>query len=201
MHWDFGSLMKRCGKCKETKERELFGSNRSTRDGKNCYCKPCVVQISKERYGYHQQWRTENKDRWNAKSREWCEKNRDLRRAIVRKSDFKNREKRLEWKQQYYLENKEKCRQWSKNTSPELKAAIKARYLANKRKAFRLPYKRKEILEKAAFKCTYCGGHASGLDHVVPLSRGGHDTPENVVACCASCNPKKGNKLISEWKR
>jgi 5-methylcytosine-specific restriction endonuclease McrA len=36
------------------------------------------------------------------------------------------------------------------------------------------------------------------LDHVVPRSRGGASTWENLVACCHSCNRKKGNSLLNE---
>jgi 5-methylcytosine-specific restriction endonuclease McrA len=36
------------------------------------------------------------------------------------------------------------------------------------------------------------------LDHVVPRSRGGQSTWENLVACCHSCNRRKGNQLLHE---
>ena len=36
------------------------------------------------------------------------------------------------------------------------------------------------------------------LDHVIPRSRGGLSTWENLVACCHPCNRKKGNQLLSE---
>ena len=36
------------------------------------------------------------------------------------------------------------------------------------------------------------------LDHVVPRSRGGLSSWENLVACCHSCNRRKGNQLPME---
>ena len=46
--------------------------------------------------------------------------------------------------------------------------------------------------------CLYCGGHfhKSELtrDHVVPLSKGGRDSWENVVAACLACNVRKGGR-------
>ena len=36
------------------------------------------------------------------------------------------------------------------------------------------------------------------LDHVLPRSRGGLSTWENLVACCHSCNRRKGNSLLHE---
>src|ERR1700740_32531 len=61
---------------------------------------------------------------------------------------------------------------------------------------------RKNILLRDRNTCQYCGVVlASGeltLDHVVPRSRGGSSTWENLVACCHPCNRRKGNKLLSE---
>jgi 5-methylcytosine-specific restriction endonuclease McrA len=46
--------------------------------------------------------------------------------------------------------------------------------------------------------CLYCGGHfhRSELtrDHVLPLSRGGRDSWENVVTACLGCNVRKGGR-------
>lgn len=46
--------------------------------------------------------------------------------------------------------------------------------------------------------CLYCGRHfprhALTRDHVHPLSRGGRDTWENVVAACFQCNSRKGGR-------
>ena len=51
-------------------------------------------------------------------------------------------------------------------------------------------------------RCQYCGKKFSSselsLDHVVPISRGGKSTWENVVCACLPCNVRKGNKLLSE---
>ena len=61
---------------------------------------------------------------------------------------------------------------------------------------------RKNILLRDRNSCQYCGTVlASGeltLDHVVPRSRGGLSTWENLVACCHPCNRRKGNQLPTE---
>ena len=36
------------------------------------------------------------------------------------------------------------------------------------------------------------------LDHVIPRSRGGNSTWENLVACCHACNRRKGNRMLHE---
>jgi hypothetical protein len=49
--------------------------------------------------------------------------------------------------------------------------------------------------------CAYCGTIEAPfhLDHVVPRSRGGPDSPKNLVKACAKCNGAKTDKLPSEW--
>lgn len=49
--------------------------------------------------------------------------------------------------------------------------------------------------------CQYCGRHDPGgeVDHVLPLSRGGPDTLENLVWACRECNAQKGDMTPREW--
>ena len=50
--------------------------------------------------------------------------------------------------------------------------------------------------------CLYCGDYLYTCeltrDHVVPVSRGGADTWENVVTACRICNHRKADKLLEE---
>jgi len=61
---------------------------------------------------------------------------------------------------------------------------------------------RKNILLRDRNTCQYCGtvlpSSELTLDHVVPRSRHGASTWENLVACCHVCNRKKGNRLPTE---
>jgi 5-methylcytosine-specific restriction endonuclease McrA len=59
---------------------------------------------------------------------------------------------------------------------------------------------RKAVLARDSWTCQYCGQHKPGLtvDHVIPRSRGGESVWENIVAACASCNRRKGNRLPRE---
>ncbi len=49
-------------------------------------------------------------------------------------------------------------------------------------------------------RCAYCrkGEVKLTIDHVLPLSKGGTHTPDNVVPACGSCNSAKGDRL---WPR
>lgn len=56
---------------------------------------------------------------------------------------------------------------------------------------------RASILERDKRTCRYCGIRDVGkwhLDHVIPWSKGGETTYENLVTACAGCNLRKGDK-------
>lgn len=61
-----------------------------------------------------------------------------------------------------------------------------------------VPLTRRAVFGRDGNLCQYCGAAAESLDHVVPRSRGGAHTWDNVVACCRRCNVKKGNRLLNE---
>lgn len=56
------------------------------------------------------------------------------------------------------------------------------------------------------YSCQYCGRHRGELrgrqfltrDHILPISRGGGNTWDNVVTSCSPCNNRKGNRLPAE---
>jgi len=49
-------------------------------------------------------------------------------------------------------------------------------------------------------KCYYCGGKYEQIDHIVPLSKGGAHSLDNLAPACAKCNRNKSAKLLgTEW--
>lgn len=72
------------------------------------------------------------------------------------------------------------------------------------RRYARIPFKtivltRKNVMKRDGNRCQYCGTHEDlTIDHVIPRSRGGLDTWENLVAACNRCNHKKGNHTPKE---
>jgi 5-methylcytosine-specific restriction endonuclease McrA len=52
---------------------------------------------------------------------------------------------------------------------------------------------RRAVFARDEWTCQYCGTLAENVDHVIPRSRGGTHTWENVVASCRRCNAKKEN--------
>ncbi len=57
---------------------------------------------------------------------------------------------------------------------------------------------RRGVLARDGHTCQYCGSSAETVDHVVPRSRGGRHTWENVVAACRRCNSGKRDRLLAE---
>jgi len=63
---------------------------------------------------------------------------------------------------------------------------------------YRVAVNRRTVFARDGGKCQYCGASAENLDHVIPRSRGGPHTWENVVAACRPCNTSKEDRLPLE---
>ena len=75
------------------------------------------------------------------------------------------------------------------------------------RKAYRrhakpVKFSRVNIYARDAYRCQYCGAKCAidqlTYDHVIPRSRGGRTTWDNIVSCCYLCNAKKANRTPGE---
>ena len=68
----------------------------------------------------------------------------------------------------------------------------------------RVPYRpyvglsRRAIFARDGGRCAYCRGAAETIDHVVPRSRGGAHTWDNVVAACRPCNLRKADRSLRD---
>ena len=62
------------------------------------------------------------------------------------------------------------------------------------------------LFARDGYRCQYCGRHKRDLkgrqfltrDHIRPISRGGGNSWDNVVAACSSCNHRKGSRIPEE---
>lgn len=65
-----------------------------------------------------------------------------------------------------------------------------------------LRFNRRNLFARDGHKCQYCGrslpSHQMSLDHVMPRSRGGETTWENIVCSCVDCNTRKGGRTPHE---
>jgi 5-methylcytosine-specific restriction endonuclease McrA len=58
---------------------------------------------------------------------------------------------------------------------------------------------RRAVFARDGWACQYCGSRSSlTVDHVIPRSKGGDSTWDNIVASCAPCNRRKGDHLPAQ---
>lgn len=63
-------------------------------------------------------------------------------------------------------------------------------------------FSRQNVLARDRWRCQYCGEHRPAnqltLDHVIPRSRGGPTSWENIVTACKACNHQKAARTPKE---
>lgn len=204
-------ICQRCGKETESKSR------------KRLYCDECKKIVNREQ-------QRERSRRWRERH---PEKAREEARKRARAAYWKDPEKHKACTRRWRRENKEKVSQYNKEYyrqhASELLPKIRDR-VAKWRKANREQYnwhmrqaqhrrrKAKEggvvyqsdffmMCEIFDWKCAYCGSEltpeTATIDHIIPLSRGGEHSINNIAPACSRCNSQKGDKTAEEffyWK-
>lgn len=100
----------------------------------------------------------------------------------------------VSWKRAIVLLIKEKAKLISKRTIRLIN------FVKIPSKNYRNYFPTKSLIHKRDdFQCQYCGAYRNlTIDHVIPKSKGGGDTWDNLVCCCYRCNIKKGDLLLHE---
>jgi DNA-directed RNA polymerase subunit RPC12/RpoP len=97
------------------------------------------------------------------------------------------------WKRAVVLLLKEKAQVLSKTVIRLLNYITIPFKVMNKKPSRSMIYKRDD------HTCQYCGSKKRlTIDHVVPKSKGGKDTWENMVVACSRCNIKKSDTLLEQ---
>lgn len=90
----------------------------------------------------------------------------------------------------------------SASQSFQLPSVLRLRKFIHRKYAQQVRFSRPNIYLRDDHTCQYCAKKFPTkeltLDHVMPVSRGGQHTWDNVVAACGKCNNKKGNRTPSE---
>lgn len=89
----------------------------------------------------------------------------------------------------------------SQHQSYPFPKAIKLRQYVHVRwtgKARDIKPSKTHVLARDLFTCIYCGSYADTIDHIIPKSRRGPETWENLGAACFSCNNVKGDRTPQE---
>jgi 5-methylcytosine-specific restriction endonuclease McrA len=63
----------------------------------------------------------------------------------------------------------------------------------------KLKINRHRLFRRDDYQCVYCGSKRNlTIDHIIPKSRGGHNSWTNLITCCSGCNKQKGDKTPEE---
>jgi 5-methylcytosine-specific restriction endonuclease McrA len=167
----------------------------------NSYCKSCNSKRVVE-------WKKKNRDKYNEYSRQ-------LSKSLSERDYVAYRESRNRSNRSWVEKNKEKVfgysSKWRKN-NPEKYREYDRKRRALKRENLYEPYNENQVLERYGSSCHICnkkidlsakrsagafGWHNSlHIDHVVPISKGGEDTLNNVRPSHAICNLKKSSRML-----
>jgi 5-methylcytosine-specific restriction endonuclease McrA len=165
-----------------------------------------------------------NKTRINIQKRQYRERTKEAtaernraynQREYVKERKRQRRKDNLElyrardkvYQQAYRKRHPERRREigkrWRQN-HPDRKRADTLNRIARLKKAegSYTPDDVARIYEQQKGCCAYCGKPVNDnyhVDHVIPISRGGTNYPENLAIACPFCNDSKGSKLLSEW--
>ena len=161
---------------------------------------------------YMKQWRKDNLEKnleYNKqRKKQWYIKNKKHFLECLDQWKKMNPEHIKEYNKKYLIENRKKVyasnRQWAKTEKGKMvkQRGNIARRVRNNNIINNLTLQEwLDILEEYNYRCAYCGCEFDEdtlptKDHVIPISKAGHNIKENVVPACQSCNSKKNNKII-----
>lgn len=186
---------------------EYFTRDKTRSDGLHPYCKACrnakrterrrenprLAQKARERA---RRWFYENREqaRRKRKAQYWGNPQKaidDVRRWREENPE-RYRESSARHKYRHYRQNREKYNTYVRNRRARLRNAEGTHTASDIQRMY----------DEQDGKCHYCGSSLVDgfhVDHVIPISRGGSNSPENLVLTCPTCNLSKNDRLPDEW--
>lgn len=190
-----------CSRCKEEKSLGDFYKDARKKDGLYPHCKSChnklTTDYERRRYASDSEFR----QRKQAANQRWAAKNPDKVIAYRTNEEFKDhrREYMRDWRDEHEEHLRVYDRSYKQNNRPQ-RAENQARRNARKRLATIEPVDFDEILERDGLWCYLCQSEVEPddihFDHVVPLSKGGMHTMDNIRVTHSVCNLRKGDRLL-----
>ena len=198
------SLRTKCKDC-EKAYREANKDHKQEID--RAYRQANKEKIAAQKSDYYQSHKEQELERY----RKWKEDNHEHHVSYYRNYASQHREKKSEYDKQYREINRQtimdRQKRWYHENIEHARRSSRAaasRYISRKRRAkgTHNAYDIERQYKAQKGRCYYCGdkvGKSYHVDHVVPLSRGGSNSPDNIVIACIHCNVTKGGKLPHEW--
>jgi 5-methylcytosine-specific restriction endonuclease McrA len=192
-----------CPSCKVRKPLSEYYPNIAREHGVNSYCRECDkayrAQDRKDKpakyRGYYDAYYGEGgKERALA----YSNANRDKVRANGKTSYFKHVDEYKARRRQHYIENKPTYKvRWQRRRALEKMA-----------EGYHTTADLNELYELTDGRCGYCGvpvfwevDRDVHIDHMLPISRGGSNWPDNLCIACETCNTSKHDKTPDEWQK
>ena len=194
---------KQCTKCGATHPADpaFWHKDKNRKDGLSPWCKTCNSKNAKN-------WKKNNPERKRELNRAWVKANPEKQKESNDRWAAKNPEKLRAKARRWYAAHPEQCRTRSKqwrvaNPSKVILQKHRRRALKLHVEGAGIPFDAQAQLKRQHGKCYYCQCKLTEyhIDHVIPLTRGGSDHPDNKVLACPSCNLKKYNRLPHEWTK
>lgn len=159
---------------------------------------------------WNKAWREANIDYWRDYQREYQRRRRaekpevkaaERRKMSERRSDPRYVARERERERARYAANPDKYREKTRRyfkENPEVAATQARNRRARLRSApgFHTPEDVSAILERQKYKCVYCGKNireSYEVDHIIAISKGGSNWPDNLQCLCKTCNCQKNN--------
>ena len=157
---------------------------------KRAYMQKYELEHAQERKDYHSKHNQEHKKEIQQYMKQNHKEHREEHLRYGREHYIAHREELLENSRKYFLEHPE----------AHSKANHNRRALLANAPGTLTKKDIKKCLEDHQNKCYYCNSteHLT-IDHLVPLSRGGSNTPDNIVPACKACNSRKGTLTAGEF--
>ncbi len=183
--------MKYCPGCTQTLPLDQFATDNRSKSGKQGYCRQCQKLRRKPRTEEQRQ-----------KFLKQYHDNPELYRARNRAQYKKHKQKRLEKNQRYAERYPERVRAtnrlWRLNHPEKIKEYHKTRadrLRANGGKCGLVEWLTKCAVYKNA--CAYCGSTCRlTIHHIIPVSKGGPSSIDNLVQACQSCNSRIHDRIV-----
>jgi len=200
-----------CSKCDIEKSLDSFYKDSTKKDGYRCECCSCRKLYNKEHKAEIKLYRDKYNKTYYQKNREkaitYSNQYRKNNEQKVKESSKKSYLKTINTRKIYLINNKQKIKKQQSEWYYLIKDTKHYRNIIKARNTKRRHLEKnagnftaqdwKEVLEKHGEYCLHCGSveHIT-VDHVVPLSKGGSNTKDNLQPLCLSCNCSKGTKTM-----
>lgn len=167
--------LKKCSRCQEDKPLSDFYKKAKSKDGLMPSCKKCHYEIQKE-------WQNKNKDKRSSYNKKYYGKP-------------EKKEKQENWLKSNTEWVRARARNWNKN-NPYKISEYKNRRRVREQNGHFTAAQFKELCEKHENRCANCKKETRlEADHIIPVSKGGSNTIDNIQPLCRSCNARKSNKV------